>query len=68
MDLTPSEMRTTRLMLDGCNTLEIAERCGLGVQTVKNRKTAIFEKLGVRDQVDLLVNYRKTARGIAERK
>lgn len=53
-DLTPAESRLLRLMVDGCEVRQTAERLGLSHHTVRNQLKAIFRKTGRRTQAHLL--------------
>jgi DNA-binding NarL/FixJ family response regulator len=44
-----------RLLVEGCSTEEIANRLAIRPQTVKNRLSRIFAKLGVSTRVQLAV-------------
>ena len=54
--LTPRERQILEALVQGNTTREIAARCGIGRQTVKNYVTVIYEKLGVRGRGQLLAN------------
>ena len=45
--LTPRERQVMEALLQGSTTREIADRCGINRQTVKNYVTVIYEKLGI---------------------
>ena len=45
--LTPRELQIAVALLQGSTTREIADRCGINRQTVKNYVTVIYEKLGI---------------------
>ena len=51
--LTPRERQILEALVRGNTTREIAERCGIGRQTVKNYVTVIYEKLGVCRRAEL---------------
>ena len=53
--LTPREAQLVRLVAQGCTNAEIAERLHLKPQTVKNQLTAIYEKVHVRNRLELAV-------------
>jgi len=44
-----------RILASGATNREIASRLGLREQTVKNRLSAIYGKLGVRNRLELTV-------------
>ncbi len=52
-DLTPRETQVAKAVADGCSNREIAERLHISERTVKARLTVVFQKLGVRDRVQL---------------
>jgi DNA-binding NarL/FixJ family response regulator len=51
--LTPRERQILEALVQGNTTREIADRCGIGRQTVKNYVTVIYEKLGVCGRTEL---------------
>jgi DNA-binding NarL/FixJ family response regulator len=51
--LTPREMQVALAVLDGASNREIAQKLGLGEQTVKNHLSSIFDKLGVSSRLEL---------------
>jgi DNA-binding NarL/FixJ family response regulator len=53
-ELTPRERDIVRGVVDGLSNREIARVCGVSDRTVRNRLTAIFEKLGVRSRTQLV--------------
>jgi DNA-binding NarL/FixJ family response regulator len=55
VSLTPRERRILKLVVDGCTNAQIASRLHLGTQTVKNQVSALMEKIGVRNRVQLAV-------------
>lgn len=54
--LTPRERQISRALAAGATNREIAVRLGLREQTVKNRLTVIYGKLGVRNRLELAVH------------
>lgn len=54
--LTPRERQILEALIQGNTTREVANRCGIGRQTVKNYVTVIYEKLGVRGRRQLLAS------------
>jgi DNA-binding NarL/FixJ family response regulator len=53
--LEPRERQLVRLVVEGCSTDEIASRLTIRPQTVKNRLSRIYAKLGVATRVQLAV-------------
>jgi len=51
--LTPRDRLMVRILASGATNREIAERLGLREQTVKNRLSAIYGKLGLRNRLEL---------------
>lgn len=58
--LTPRETEIVRLLLQGMRVANIAETLFLSRHTVRNHLRAIFTKLGVRSQTDLVAKLRAT--------
>lgn len=54
--LTPRERRLVRALLAGSTNREIAGRLGLREQTVKNQLSVIYNKMGVRNRLELAVH------------
>jgi len=52
-DLTKRETQVAQAVADGCSNREIAERLNISERTVKARLTSVFQKLDVRDRVQL---------------
>jgi len=52
--LSPRERDVCRLLVDGSSTAEIAETLYLSIHTVRNHRKAIYRKLGVSSQVELM--------------
>jgi FixJ family two-component response regulator len=52
--LSDREREVMALLLDARNTKEIAAHLGIGVQTVSKHRASLFEKLGVRNVVELM--------------
>ena len=59
--LTDHERRLVRILASGATNREIASRLGLREQTVKNRLSAIYERLGLRNRLELAVYLTKMA-------
>lgn len=55
--LTPLERRICRVLVEGANNREIASELGIKVGTVKNYLSQIYNKLRVRNRVQLIVYY-----------
>ncbi len=53
--LTPRDRLMIRILASGATNREIAARLGLTEQTVKNRLSAIYGKLGLRNRLELAV-------------
>lgn len=51
--LTHREREVALLVADGLRSREVAERLGIASQTVKSHLKTIFDKLGVRNRVEL---------------
>jgi DNA-binding NarL/FixJ family response regulator len=51
--LTRRELQVALAVLDGASNREIAQKLGLGEQTVKNHLSSIFDKLGVSSRLEL---------------
>lgn len=51
--LTPREREVVRALARGCSNREIAAELGLSEQTVKNQLTVVFEKLHVKNRLEL---------------
>ena len=61
LNLTESEERLVRVLVSGATNREIARRLGLREQTVKNRLSAIYGKLGLRNRLELAVHLGRIA-------
>jgi two-component system invasion response regulator UvrY len=51
--LTPRELETALLLVQGMRQQEIAERLSLSPKTVNTHKSRLFEKLGIHDNIAL---------------
>ena len=51
--LTRRELQVALALLDGASNKDIAQKLGLGEQTVKNHLSSIFDKLGVSSRLEL---------------
>jgi DNA-binding NarL/FixJ family response regulator len=54
--LTPRELKIVRALCAGATNREIAGGLGFREQTVKNRLSVIYGKLGVRNRVELAMH------------
>jgi len=54
-DLSPREVDVARAVADGCTNKEVALRLGITERTVKAHLSAVFEKLCVRDRLQLVL-------------
>lgn len=52
-DLSAREMQVAMMFLEGLRANEIADMLSLSVKTVSTYKTRVFEKLGIRTEVEL---------------
>lgn len=59
--LSKREIEVAKSVADGCSNREIAERLNISERTVKARLTSIFQKLDVRDRVQLALLMRGNA-------
>lgn len=57
--LTPREREVAGLVVHGASNKEIAQVLGISLRTVKAHMGAMFEKLGVRDRLQLVLAVRK---------
>jgi DNA-binding NarL/FixJ family response regulator len=53
--ITPREREVWRLIADGLDNTEIADRLGVSASTVKNHITGLFAKLRVRDRAQAVI-------------
>lgn len=63
--LTPRDRLMVRILASGATNLEIAARLGLREQTVKNRLSAIYGKLGLRNRLELAVYLGRIAASVS---
>ena len=59
--LTERDRLVVRYLVSGATNREIATRTGLCEQTVKNRLSAIYAKLGLRNRLELAVHLARMA-------
>jgi DNA-binding NarL/FixJ family response regulator len=59
ISLSPRETEVLRLVADGLSNQKIAERLGLGLETVKTHMRHIMEKLAVSDRTEAAVKAMK---------
>jgi DNA-binding CsgD family transcriptional regulator len=52
--LTAAEQRVAAAMLAGLTTAEIADRHGVSLATIRSQVQAIFARMGVRRQADMI--------------
>jgi DNA-binding NarL/FixJ family response regulator len=57
--LTPRERQIIRALAAGATNREIAARLGLKEQTVKNRLSVLYWRLGVRNRLELVVQAKR---------
>lgn len=58
--LTPREQEILDALLAAASNRAIAERLGISEQSVKNRLTSIYKKLGVTSRVQLILAVMKS--------
>ncbi len=63
MRLTAVEQRIVAAVMCGATNKEVAGRLGLTEQTVKNRLSCVYRKLGVRNRVELVLQASRAGRG-----
>ena len=63
MRLTAVEQRIVAAVMSGATNKEVAGRFGLAEQTVKNRLSRVYRKLGVRNRVELVAQASRARRG-----
>jgi DNA-binding CsgD family transcriptional regulator len=61
--LTPREVAVVAALFDGRRVPQIAAHDGVSVKTLRNQLTAVYRKLGVADQGELLEAYHRPATG-----
>ncbi|WP_172201361.1 LuxR C-terminal-related transcriptional regulator [Campylobacter sp. RM16188] len=59
--LTPKEKEVANFIYQGLSNQEIAEVANISLRTVKAHISAIFEKTGVKDRINLVVLMRKSS-------
>lgn len=59
--LTSKEKDVANLIYEGLTNQEIADSCGITLRTVKAHISAIFEKTGVKDRINLVLLMRKSS-------
>lgn len=55
--LTPRESEVARAVSDGLSNLEVAQRLGISIHTVKNHIFSVFEKIGVSNRAELILYF-----------
>ncbi len=63
--LTPRERAVAMEVSKGATNKEAARRLGITERTVKAHLAAVFEKLGVRDRLELVIHVRESATDLA---
>ena len=58
--LTPRERQIVAAMMTAASNRDIARRLGLSEQSVKNRLTSLYRRLGIRNRVELVLLLMKT--------
>ena len=58
--LTPREEQIVAAMMTAASNRDIARRLGLSEQSVKNRLTSLYRRLGIRNRVELVLLLMKT--------
>ena len=53
--MTPRERQIVEAMMTAASNKAIAERLGITEQSVKNRLTALYRKMGVSNRVELVI-------------
>ena len=61
--LSPRETEVALAVREGCSNKEIATRLGISERTVKAHLGAVFEKLGVRDRLQLVLHLSELGAG-----
>ncbi len=61
-ELTYRQSQVAELVAAGLTTEEVARRLGVTRDTIKNTKTVIYRKLGVRNNVELANRMREETR------
>jgi DNA-binding NarL/FixJ family response regulator len=55
--LTPRESEVARAVSEGLSNLEVAQRLGISIHTVKNHIFSVFEKIGVSNRAELILYF-----------
>ena len=63
MELSAAEQRLVRAVMRGSTNREIAASLGQREQTVKNRLSHVYRKIGVRNRVELAMRASACSRG-----
>jgi DNA-binding NarL/FixJ family response regulator len=58
-ELTPREVEILRLIADGCDNKEIADRSFISLSTVKTHTAHIFRKLNAKTRLNAVLNARE---------
>lgn len=65
-DLTPRERDVVELLARGLDNLQIAAHLSLSEKSVRNRVSAIFDKLAVENRAQAIVKAREAGFGVAK--
>lgn len=57
LSLTPRECEVAQAVSDGLSNLEVAQRLGISIHTVKNYIFNVFEKIGVSNRAELILYF-----------
>lgn len=68
LGLTPAESRVAALLAEGKTVLEVASETGCKVTTIRTHVRHIFDKHGIRRQVDLVQLVLSTANAPSSRR
>jgi DNA-binding NarL/FixJ family response regulator len=63
LELSPQQARIVSLILHGLRDKEVAGELGLGVPTIRTYLDRVFQRVGARDRVELVIRVFVVARG-----